>query len=166
MPRPMRQMLKRRGLGCVQTAAKTMPTGTKANTSSWAVAAADSPANVASQSGVVKPGPTPKARRGSQPIPPHRLTLPGRLVLLHYWTWWNIVRFVRWNTLNVQEINAGVLDRLGGFVLACTHVSHLEPVLLAPSLRRKIDWMARLEFYKYRVVRWLLNSVGCFPVKR
>lgn len=142
-----------------------MSTGTKANTASWAVAT-DSPANVASLTEGVKPCETHALRRPSKPIPPHRLTPLGRLVLLHYWMWVIIVRFVRWNTLRVHEMNPEVLDRPGAFVLACTHVSHLEPVLLGASLRRKIDWMSRLEFYKYRVVRWLLNSVGCFPVKR
>ena len=90
----------------------------------------------------------------------------GRLVQLHYWTWVYLVRFVRLNTLRIHEINRESIDRAGPFVLACTHVSHLEPVLLGAVLRRKVDWMARLEFYKYRVVRWLLNSVDCFPVRR
>jgi 1-acyl-sn-glycerol-3-phosphate acyltransferase len=141
-----------------------MPTGTNVS-SSWAVAT-DSPANVASHPGTVKPRPAPGERRGAKPIPPHRQTLVGGIVGVHYWTWVYFVRFVRWHTLRVYEVNRESIDRPGPFVLACTHVSHLEPVLLSAILRRKVDWMARLEFYKYRVVRWLLNSVDCFPVKR
>jgi 1-acyl-sn-glycerol-3-phosphate acyltransferase len=141
-----------------------MSTGTQTNPS-WA-ASTDSPANVASLTGGVKPRPPHSYRRRRKPIPPHRLTPGERLVLLHYWIWFHVVRFIRWNTLCVREVNREVLDRPGAFVLACTHISHLEPVLLGPSVRRKVDWMARVEFYQYPVVAWLLNSVGCFPVKR
>jgi 1-acyl-sn-glycerol-3-phosphate acyltransferase len=87
-------------------------------------------------------------------------------VVLHYWAWAYIVRFIRWHTLRVHEINREAIDCPGPFVLACTHVSHLEPVLLGAVMRRKVDWMARLDFYKFRPVRWLLDSVDCFPVKR
>ena len=44
-----------------------------------------------------------------------------------------------------QTVRSVVLHRerfdtmSGGFVLACSHLSHLEPVIVATSVRRKID---------------------------
>jgi 1-acyl-sn-glycerol-3-phosphate acyltransferase len=138
-------------------------TGTQTDTP-WAHP--DSPANLPAPAGGVKPTPAPAPRRRARPVAPHRTTLVGRLVVLHYWAWICFVRFVRWHTLRVEEVNREAVERPGPFVLACTHLSHLEPVLLGARLRHKVDWMARREFYRYRVVRWLLDSLDCFPVKR
>jgi 1-acyl-sn-glycerol-3-phosphate acyltransferase len=54
----------------------------------------------------------------------------------------------------------------GGFVLACSHLSHLEPVIVAASVRRKIDWMSRTEFYRYHLMARALDALDCFPVNR
>jgi 1-acyl-sn-glycerol-3-phosphate acyltransferase len=56
--------------------------------------------------------------------------------------------------------------RRGGWVLACSHVSHLDPFCLSPRLPRKISWMARMEFYRHGWARVLLRAVHAFPVNR
>src|SRR5688500_19406824 len=38
--------------------------------------------------------------------------------------------------------------------------------VLTALVRRKIDWMARVEFYKYRIGAWALYAMDCFPVNR
>lgn len=58
------------------------------------------------------------------------------------------------------------LDRPGGYVLACTHLSHLEPVIVSMMARRKIDWMARLEFYRHPAAALMLRAIDAFPVNR
>ena len=57
-------------------------------------------------------------------------------------------------------------ERPGGYVLAVTHLSHLEPFVVATLVRRKVDWMARVEFYRYRVFAKMLYMVDAFPVNR
>jgi len=54
----------------------------------------------------------------------------------------------------------------GGFVLACNHPSHLDPIMVSILVRRKIHWMARIEFYRSRWSSVLLNLFGAFPVDR
>lgn len=54
----------------------------------------------------------------------------------------------------------------GGAVLAVTHVSHLEPILVSLYTRRQVHWMSRIEFYKYGWSRALLGAVDAFPVNR
>ncbi len=56
--------------------------------------------------------------------------------------------------------------RPGGWLLACSHVSHLDPFCIGSQLTRKIDWMARIEFYRRRCTRALLGAVHAFPVNR
>ena len=54
----------------------------------------------------------------------------------------------------------------GGFILACSHASHFDPICLSALLRRRVYWMARLEFYRSWWSALLLRSVGAFSVNR
>ncbi len=58
------------------------------------------------------------------------------------------------------------LDRQGGFILASSHISHMEPIIASLHTKRQVHWMSRIEFYKHGWVRALLNAVGAFPVNR
>ncbi|CAN5597227.1 lysophospholipid acyltransferase family protein [soil metagenome] len=77
-----------------------------------------------------------------------------------------IGRVIAFQTMKITVLHAERFDQPGGFVVACTHLSHLEPAILSGLMRRRIDWMARLEFYQYGVARLLLNALGAFPVNR
>ena len=39
-------------------------------------------------------------------------------------------------------LNRERLDQPGGFVIACTHLSHLEPAIVSCHTRRHITWIA------------------------
>lgn len=68
----------------------------------------------------------------------------------------------------VREVTLGRerTRRPGGFVLACTHLSHLEPIVVSCAVRRQVRWMARVEFYRTRWGASLLRWGGAFPVDR
>lgn len=69
-------------------------------------------------------------------------------------------------TMNVRAVRPEAAEREGGYVLACTHLSHLDPVCVGVLVNRKIDWMARLEFFRSKLVAAYLWSVDAFPVNR
>jgi 1-acyl-sn-glycerol-3-phosphate acyltransferase len=54
----------------------------------------------------------------------------------------------------------------GPALLAVSHVSHLDPVVLSTLLHRKrrVRWMAREEFYQNRLWAWFLDRMGAFSV--
>ncbi len=54
----------------------------------------------------------------------------------------------------------------GGHILACTHISHVEPFIISTVVSRQIRWMARIEFYRFRIFSILLDLIGAFPVHR
>ena len=54
----------------------------------------------------------------------------------------------------------------GGYILACAHISHLDPFCIASVWPRKIGWMARMEFYRRAWAAALLNRLHAFPVNR
>lgn len=68
--------------------------------------------------------------------------------------------------MRVRVFGLEAARRPGGWLLACSHVSHLDPFCIGSQLPRKIDWMARIEFYRRRCTRVLLGAVGAFPVNR
>src|SRR5215207_5800308 len=65
-----------------------------------------------------------------------------------------------------EVIRPELAERAGGYVLAVTHLSHLEPFVVGILVRRKIDWMARVEFYCYRAFAWMLHALDSFAVNR
>ncbi len=75
----------------------------------------------------------------------------------------------RWlYALSIQgkTIRPKLAERPGGYVLACTHFSHVEPFAVSTIVRRRIDWMTRIEFYRCKPVAWLLHALDAFPVNR
>lgn len=69
-------------------------------------------------------------------------------------------------TLVVRRSARRVPDRPGGYVLAVTHLSHLEPVIVGTLLDRKIDWMTRIEFFRNPLASATLYALDAFPVNR
>lgn len=76
-------------------------------------------------------------------------------------------QFIFFNTVRrVEVIRPEAVEREGPYVLACTHISHLDPLCFSILTRRKIDWMARVEFFSNFIGNKVLHGVDCFPVRR
>jgi 1-acyl-sn-glycerol-3-phosphate acyltransferase len=58
------------------------------------------------------------------------------------------------------------IPREGGFILACNHVSYLDPPALGIACPRPVSFMAKYELFKIPVLSWWLYSVGVLPLKR
>lgn len=54
----------------------------------------------------------------------------------------------------------------GGFILACSHLSHLEPIIVSCNTSRPVRWMTRVEFYQSRWRARILEWGGAIPVDR
>jgi 1-acyl-sn-glycerol-3-phosphate acyltransferase len=66
----------------------------------------------------------------------------------------------------VRVLGSENVNRTGGFLLASNHISHFDPFIISSVVRRKIDWMAMAEFFRFTVVRFLLRAVDAFPADR
>ena len=75
-------------------------------------------------------------------------------------------RLITWQTMRELVCDAHRADRPGGFMLACTHLSHLEPLVVSGIVKRRIRWMARVEFFRRRWAAAALHLGGAFPVDR
>ena len=55
----------------------------------------------------------------------------------------------------------------GGFILCCNHMSMVDPVYLAVSIRnRRVRFMAKAEVFKTKILGPIATGVGAFPVDR
>ena len=53
-----------------------------------------------------------------------------------------------------------------GLLLACTHLSHYDPFSISVLLRRKVDWMARAEYFRNAFPRFWVTRCDAFRIDR
>ncbi|MGB7157575.1 MAG: lysophospholipid acyltransferase family protein [Tepidisphaeraceae bacterium] len=75
-------------------------------------------------------------------------------------------RFVKRQCLHEVILHGERAKRTGGYLLACTHVSHVEPFLMTGLIERPIVWMARIEFYRLPVLGSILRLLRSISVHR
>lgn len=63
-------------------------------------------------------------------------------------------------------INRDAVPRKGGLIIACNHISALDPVFLWCVLRRPAIAIAMAELWAKRIVRWVMNLLKHIPVDR
>jgi glycerol-3-phosphate dehydrogenase (NAD(P)+) len=54
----------------------------------------------------------------------------------------------------------------GPVILASNHRSFLDPFVIATLARRPLYYVAQEELFRNRLIGWLLNNLGAFPVRR
>lgn len=54
----------------------------------------------------------------------------------------------------------------GSYILASNHMSNLDPFLIGLSLHRRLCYMTKDVLFKRRILRFCLNRVGAYPVRR
>lgn len=69
---------------------------------------------------------------------------------------------MRIRTVGLERI-AGLED---GMLIAVSHVSHLDPVVVSTLLSRRISWVSRIEFFQNWIFRKVLFHGGAFRVDR
>ena len=78
------------------------------------------------------------------------------------WVWLGIFRF----TMRVHISGGHPHASDGGLLIAVSHVSHLDPIVISALLRRRISWVSRAEFYQQWFMRAVLYHGGAFQVDR
>ncbi|MEO5713260.1 MAG: lysophospholipid acyltransferase family protein [Luteolibacter sp.] len=102
----------------------------------------------------------------ASPLPPlspeHPSKPPGR-----FYDFWRIVwRGVFACTMRVKSSGLGASLKNGGMLIAVSHVSHLDPIVISALIPRRISWMSRVEFHKQWLMRNVLYHGGAFQVDR
>ena len=92
----------------------------------------------------------------------HPSKAPGR-----FYDFWRIVwRGVFAFTMRVKSSGLGAAREKGGMLIAVSHVSHLDPIVISAVIPRRISWMSRVEFHQQWLMRNVLYHGGAFQVDR
>ena len=75
-------------------------------------------------------------------------------------------RFTFFCTMRTAVSNAEVVRRPGGWILAVTHLSHLEPVCASILQDRPVDWITRKEFFRFDLAARALRAMKAIKVNR
>lgn len=87
---------------------------------------------------------------------------PGHFYDAGRWFWRGIFAF----TMRIRSSGLERICENGGAIIAVSHVSHLDPILVGAMISRRISWVARAEFYEQWFMRWVLYRGGAFRVDR
>ncbi len=58
------------------------------------------------------------------------------------------------------------VPREGSYIICSNHMSNYDPVLLAITQKRQINYMAKAELFKNPFFGWIIRRMGAFPVHR
>jgi len=58
------------------------------------------------------------------------------------------------------------VPRQGAYILACNHISNLDPPIMGISTPRRLHFMAKVELFKNPIRGWWLKKLWAFPIKR
>jgi 1-acyl-sn-glycerol-3-phosphate acyltransferase len=83
-----------------------------------------------------------------------------------YWIACLVIRIIFVMTVRVRTKGVSAAAQPGGYLLACSHVSHLDPFCLGGVLPRRVGWMARVEFFRKGWTVALMRIAHAFPVNR
>ena len=72
--------------------------------------------------------------------------------------------FARLYRMEVRGLD--YIPRDGAVVLACNHVSNIDPIFLGVACQRQVHFMAKSELWKFKPLGWMIDSLGGFPVRR
>lgn len=79
---------------------------------------------------------------------------------------WHFARYVTRQCVNFHLLHGERLQREGPFLIACTHLSHLEPFVLSPTMPRPVHWLTRTEHYAFPPIARVLDLCGAIAIKR
>jgi 1-acyl-sn-glycerol-3-phosphate acyltransferase len=66
----------------------------------------------------------------------------------------------------IRLVGAERIPASGPVVLAANHESALDPWFLGTATPRPVHYLAKVELFRYPVVKQILDGLGCIPVRR
>ena len=102
-------------------------------------------------------------RMPAEKIPVSHSKTPGRFYDFCKMLWLGVFKCT-------MRIKYAGLERIpqtdSGVLIAVSHVSHLDPIVVSALVSRRISWVSRIEFFRNRISRAVLYHGGAFRIDR
>ena len=76
-----------------------------------------------------------------------------------------LTRPLRW-LYGCEVVGSANLPARGPAILACSHSSNMDPLLVCISYPGQIRWMSKRELWRVPLLGWLIDRLGAFQVRR
>lgn len=77
-----------------------------------------------------------------------------------------LIGFAKFKVFRAVVYNRAAVPKTGSVIIACNHISLMDPIFLWGALRRNAVAIAMAELWKTPVVGWVMRSMGHIPVAR
>lgn len=58
------------------------------------------------------------------------------------------------------------IKKEGSLILCANHIHNFDPIVLSIAFPRQVNWMAKKQIFKSKILAYFLNKLGAFPVDR
>lgn len=83
-----------------------------------------------------------------------------------YWFAWTLCRLVFKLLWRFTAAGAENVPRTGAVIVACNHLSYLDPVALGIGLPRMVTYLAKKELFEIPVLSFFVRGCGAYPLDR
>lgn len=66
----------------------------------------------------------------------------------------------------IEIIGKDRILKEGKFILCSNHINLFDPVIISMVVPRQVCWMAKKELFESKILAYLINKLGTFPVDR
>ncbi|MBQ7540785.1 MAG: 1-acyl-sn-glycerol-3-phosphate acyltransferase [Clostridia bacterium] len=77
-----------------------------------------------------------------------------------------VIHFLVHFVFKEKVVGTENIPQEGSFIVACNHVTAIDPVFVAETCPRTLHFMAKISLFKKSFSRWLLTTMNAFPVDR
>jgi len=77
-----------------------------------------------------------------------------------------LANFVSHSKYKITYVGAENVPTDRGIILACNHITALDPVILGAGCKAQLNFMAKQDLFEKNIVGWFLAQLNSFPVDR
>jgi len=85
---------------------------------------------------------------------------------MFYWISYTLVHILLRLFFGLKITGSENIPKKGAFILAGNHISHIDPPLLAVSIKRKLCFLTKAELFENRFFGLMLRHLNCVPLER
>ena len=79
---------------------------------------------------------------------------------------WSLIKLFDKIFFHIEFQGRENLPRQGGYILACNHLSYIDPVIMSQAQYRPVTFLARDTLFKHKIFGFYISRLGAIAIKR